>query len=656
MSRVNVGGAVRSIKRQSTAYVPIIEAISNSIDAINKTGREDGKIDIFLEFENVISEMKEPEIISVTVKDNGVGFTTENRESFDTLYSTQKNDTGGKGFGRIFYLKHFDRIEISSMYRENGVLNNRSFTLGRKDDLIENEHIEESSADDTGTEVKLIGLRAKVSGFQANDIEAFSHRVIEKILSYFVSENQKCPTIVIHDTDNESEVSLNDRIGDGEDKLIQVIDTGDFSLSDEHFVYKAFKILQPRNQKSAICLVAHNQEVTRVSLDEYVPEFTSEFYDQKDNNYIVSFYVQGSYLDDNVTGERDGFNFSKEPDLYHTIGRTQIERTVANIAKESFKDEVTTRLSKKKADIEKYAKRNIWYMPYLDGIDYATIKMNLSDSEIESTLHAVKHKQDLARRNEVDNLLKNLDKSGFPSDEFNTLASKISDTDKSNLAQYLAFRQIVLKLFDRAMGWDTNKIYEKEKKLHSLIFPLNEESDRISYDEHNLWIIDERLNFTQHINSDTRSFTKSQDRPDLAAFHYPVSYREGEEAYSPVSVFEFKRPGRYDFINESSKDDPIEQIVRYVNQMRDGNLKTLAGKDINVSPMTPFFGYVVASANSDVKKWLADVKDMKMMPDGEGWFINKDNINLRIEYITWDELLKDAEMRHRVFFEKLGIQ
>jgi hypothetical protein len=656
MSQVNVGGAVKSIRRQSTAYVPIIEAISNAIDAINKTERKDGRIDISLEFEKVILETKEAEIINVTVKDNGIGFTAENRESFDTLYSMQKNDTGGKGFGRIFYLKHFDRIEVNSTYKENGTLKNRSFILGRKDSFIENEHIENGNASDTGTEVKLIGLKTKVSDFQTNDIEVFSHRVLEKILNYFVSENQKCPTIVIHDTDNGNKVILNNRIGDDEDKLIQVIDTGDFSLSDEYFVYKAFKILQPRNQKSAICLVAHNQEVTRVSLDEYIPEFASEFCDQKNNNYIVSFYVQGSYLDDNVTGERDGFNFGKDSDLYHTIGRTQIEKEVADIAKESFKDEVTTRLSKKKADIEKYAKRNIWYMPYLDDINYATIKMNLSDSEIESTLHAVKHKRDSARRNEVDNLIKNFDKSGFPADEFNTLASKISDTDRSNLAQYLAFRQIVLKLFDKAISWNTNKIYEKEKKLHSLIFPLNEDSDSVSYGEHNLWIIDERLNFTQHVNSDTKSFTESQDRPDLAAFYYPVSYREGEEAYNPVSIFEFKRPGRYDFINESSKDDPIEQIVRYVNQMRDGNLKTLAGKNINVSPTTPFFGYVVASANSDVKKWLTDAKDMKTLPDGEGWFINKDNINLRIEYITWDKLLKDAEMRHRVFFEKLGIQ
>lgn len=32
------------------------------------------------------------------------------------------------------------------------------------------------------------------------------------------------------------------------------------------------------------------------------------------------------------------------------------------------------------------------------------------------------------------------------------------------------------------------------------------------------------------------------------------------------------------------------------------------------------------------------------------------NINLRIEFITWDKLLRDAKIRHRIFFEKLRIQ
>ena len=47
---------------------------------------------------------------------------------------------------------------------------------------------------------------------------------------------------------------------------------------------------------------------------------------------------------------------------------------------------------------------------------------------------------------------------------------------------------------------------------------------------------------------------------------------------------------------------------------------------------------------------------MTMTPDGEGWFLNSDNIHLRIEFITWEKLLKDAKIRHKTFFEKLGLK
>jgi hypothetical protein len=43
------------------------------------------------------------------------------------------------------------------------------------------------------------------------------------------------------------------------------------------------------------------------------------------------------------------------------------------------------------------------------------------------------------------------------------------------------------------------------------------------------------------------------------------------------------------------------------------------------------------------------------MPDGMGWFGWRTNINLYIEVMSWEKLLKDANMRNRVFFHKLAI-
>ena len=43
------------------------------------------------------------------------------------------------------------------------------------------------------------------------------------------------------------------------------------------------------------------------------------------------------------------------------------------------------------------------------------------------------------------------------------------------------------------------------------------------------------------------------------------------------------------------------------------------------------------------------------MPDGLGWFRWFDKISLYMEVISWTKLLRDAEMRNKIFFNKLGI-
>ena len=46
MSKVFIQGVINNIRAKSTPYTPIIEAITNAIDAIDKSGRNDGEIHI----------------------------------------------------------------------------------------------------------------------------------------------------------------------------------------------------------------------------------------------------------------------------------------------------------------------------------------------------------------------------------------------------------------------------------------------------------------------------------------------------------------------------------------------------------------------------------------------------------------------------------
>ena len=163
------------------------------------------------------------------------------------------------------------------------------------------------------------------------------------------------------------------------------------------------------------------------------------------------------------------------------------------------------------------------------------------------------------------------------------------------------------------------------------------------------------LNFTEYVCSDVPLDGPCSARPDLLVYNNRVVFRGDNEPSNPITIFEFKKPQRDDFVDPSSREDPVQQIVRYVNDIRDGKYKTREGRDMAVLDNTPFYGFVVCDLTRKVQLWLEREKDFRPMPDRRGWFQWIGNINLHVEVVGWDKLLKDAKMRNKIFFQKLGI-
>jgi signal transduction histidine kinase len=117
MSNVNIKRAVENIRSSTTVYTPIVEVIVNAIQAIEDKGNiNEGKIRVTLKRSPQVEiDGSLPNIESISVIDNGIGFTDNNRESFDTLYSDHKIKQGGKGFGRFTCLKYFKDLHIDSI-------------------------------------------------------------------------------------------------------------------------------------------------------------------------------------------------------------------------------------------------------------------------------------------------------------------------------------------------------------------------------------------------------------------------------------------------------------------------------------------------------------------------------------------------------------
>lgn len=666
MSNLNIKRAIENIRSGTSVYTPIAEVVVNSIQAVEERASENGMIEIHANrVPQVNLDDSLSDISGFTIIDNGVGFTDEHRESFDTLYTAQKISEGGKGFGRFTCLKYYEDVEYISCYQQKGAFFERSFSMGKEKEIIIDETIQSKDTCNIGTRVE---LKSATKAFPEKKLAHIARRLVEKLLPYFISETP-CPKVILSEADGSNPITLNDYIGHGRDALIveSTNANGEFTFEGKNgqyiFSVRTFKIYTPSTTRSKISLVAHRRQVIATSIYNYIPEFAEEFYDvfsdgerNEERNFIVVSYIMGNYLDEHVSLERVGFDFPKEnPDLIYEVSQKQIEERASKFAQLAVDADVKERRNRKEKRIEEYVRDNApWHRDTLTQIDYSSVPHNPSPSQIDNLLHQQEYKEEARVKSEVRKLLAESDSESIR-EKAGEIARQVSERSKNELAHYISLRRSVLDLFEKSLESNPDGSYSAEDVVHDIIFPVKRDSDQTPFDHHNLWIIDERLNFTEYLSSDKPMNGPASDRPDLLAYDKRIGFRGGNEASNPVTVFEFKKPQRDDFVNPSSKEDPVQQIIRYVNQIRKGQYKTPRGREMQIEENTPFYGYVICELTQKVKDWLEEEKDFKPMPDRLGYFRHHDNINLYVEVWGWDKALNDARMRNRIFFEKLGI-
>ena len=130
------GGRLRNTSLPlKNGLLPVFEAVSNSIHAIEDAGipMEQGKITLEIIREDQLpidTGQANAPITKFRITDNGVGFTGDNFQSFLTLDSQYKATRGGRGVGRLLWLKAFERATIESTFRDDeGNLSCRHFSF-----------------------------------------------------------------------------------------------------------------------------------------------------------------------------------------------------------------------------------------------------------------------------------------------------------------------------------------------------------------------------------------------------------------------------------------------------------------------------------------------------------------------------------------------
>lgn len=667
MSNINIRRAVENIRSgTTTVYTPVIELIVNAIQAIRVVGPTGGRVTVTV-LRSAQGDLidKMPQVDGFVVEDDGVGFDKDHRDSFDTLYGELKSAEGGKGFGRFTCLKYFDRMSVESVFRDGERLRARSFDMGTATSIIINEKVAATEAKSTGSKVTIKG--AKSVKLAEKGLDAIARVLVERLLPYFIDPKSECPRILMIDDKDGGEILLNDYLSRENRQIVEleaanpkIIIHGRDGL--EEFSVRVFKFYSPKGNRSKISLVAHRREVTETTIQTFIPEFAEEFYDKweeggihRERNFVVKAYVFGSYLDVNVSLERGTFNFQREGDLIYGISQSQIEAAAAEIARDAVGSEISDRRTRKSERIEDYITTEApWHRLLSRDTDFSSLPMKPSFEEIERHLQTAKYQRELRTRAQVRQILDSENPDTLR-DQVAEVVESISQTSKNDLIHYVSMRKCVLDLFGKALESGDGGKHRSEGEVHDIIVPRRRDSETLDYEDHNLWILDERLNFTDYISSDKVIGGGSADRSDVTIFNRRVAFRGENQPSNPITIFEFKKPQRHDFANQSSDEDPVQQIIRYVNQFRAGKIKAANGRDILVGENTPFYGYVVCDIPRKVADWLLNEKNFTPMPDGLGYFQWVGNIKLYIEVLSWTKVYADAEMRNKVFFHKLGI-
>lgn len=625
----------------------VYESISNSLHAIRDVDlvAAGGRIDI------QVHRDSDGNVDGFTISDNGVGLNAENFSSFRKIDSTYKAVRGGKGVGRLTWLKTFGRADVRSTFKdESGSIFSRSFNFVEDDVAPIQGHKVQSGGSHRGTVVELSSMKDAYKKECPKKPETIVRSVIRHFLKdviskdgaeIFVSDDQ------IYDLKEVFEKSIVRR---SDSKFSASVLGEDKNFSITHLVNsKAFADHDAK--ENVIYLLAHGRVVARRAVGGLLG-----LKKLQDGRTYMGM-VEGDFLDQAVTQERT--MLAAESELIDVIVRAAAEDASVFLYEDTqpVRDRQLTMVKQIKKEYPRF-------MGVLsDEEGFVKSKLPLSVRDQESVFRAVSLDWYRAKR-KIDRSIRAGLSNPKNDDEFKSAladASKsIAAESKAILADYVAERKVVIDFLARLVSKVRSSMdddYEMEARVHDLVLPRKANSVNIKFETHNLWLIDERLPYYYYFNSDLPlkdQVDGSDDlrRPDITLSDVASSFQQ-RGSNEPFIVVEFKRPGRD---NYNSKDDPIKQCLEYVAEMRDGRKLTSADGAWNssVQENTLFYCYVIADITPTLRK-LVDLHDMKKTPDGRGYFKYHEGMKAWCEVVPFDKLIESNRVRHNSFFEKLGI-
>jgi hypothetical protein len=657
----DLAGRVRNMglpASATSALVPLFEAVSNALHAVEArfpdSQAKDGSITIEILRR---TESESSEVVGFLIKDNGIGLTDDNMKSFRTSDSAYKLTRGGKGVGRLTWLKAFQDCLIVSRYKTSDGLQERTFSFSLAQSNPISKHLQRKAASESnlGTEITLSPFLGQYAAHCPKKIDTIAAKIVGHFLNYFVTET--LPRMVL--IDSGASIDLREFYSDNQQKndvsIIQLL-LGDKAEAQEFQIYHVLLRKQLRFQESGghhWMFQAANQRVVK---QEAIDGQLGLKYVGQDADCVYVGLVVGKFLDTHVNQERSGFTFGPDE-------ATEIHKAAVSSAK-TFLAEYIERIRHQQVETTgEIIRENPQFLPFRDSLD-EFVESNLSlNTQAEEDIYLELSRRKLRAKRKLNGEIRSLKNDSLlqMNDRVQRISKALNEEKKSSLAEYVVRRKEILELLDSSLAFTDNETrkYYKEEVIHELIVPVRSSSEELDYDQHNLWILDDRLAFYSFFRSDKpfKTYVAGSDstkEPDLAVvFERSLAFeREGKD--EPIIIIEFKRPGRDDYDGNSN---PVAQVLGYVDLFRSGTaIENLEGKIIKpISASTRFICFVVADFTDSLKKVLRYSVANNPTADGEGFFGYSREHNASVEVLPYDKILHDAKVRNEAFFKRLGL-
>lgn len=665
---VNRVGKLPKPGNYAQALQPVFEAISNARFAIFDRFEDDA-----LKFGNikiVVNDISKPENVLIKVIDNGIGLDDLRYEAFCVVDTEYKKAKGGKGVGRLFWLDAFREISVTSRYGD-GSDSQRSFRfLLRNYDQIEN---------DVERELEVLGIGTTVSfhGVRDNEYLQFFPKKADTFIRYFSSHfisdfligvSPRIELVI----DGESAAfpqAIRDLVVRDFDPVAWT--SQDFDLIEiTGFLCKieASAGLEGRHQ---VHLLADGRTVESRKVDGLIGLGPIAWDEESD--LCIHVCVDAPYLNARVNEGRTAFNVP-EAQL------KKLTREIADKIKETF---IQQQVAKYRIERAENYRDFIESYPIFD-FDAPEIQLERvpfganSAEDFAAGLVKIQVRQEESRRIRLNKIVEEICDDDAGDEKFSDAIVKIADelqkSEQLSLAQHVVRRKLVIELLDvllkrfRRSGDDDD--FYLEKTVHSVLCPTGVDSvngsDLVAR-SHDLWLIDERLAFSRAFASDKRikdvvADSGSSLRPDLLVWdiayglaYFEAGYEEELDISKPISemmIIELKRPMRSQY--KKYEDNVEYQIIKYINELKRGEVEGFQRDRVRVSPDCIFHCFVVADIVGDL---ALQIGGWAKTPDGEGRYrpIEGDHRG-SITVVQWKDLVNDAWMRNQATLNAAGLR